>query len=414
MNHRAVVLTSQVIVPPMGGGALRTYYLTRALTLSRAVSVINSTRQREKVVHSSDCKVDSWDISGFEFVFPEKRRWSKDIINHGEQWLVWSADPLNRRYCPRKGYRKALLHLLGNDSSIDLVVINHTWMLRTISGLRRRFPKVRFVLDAHNVESVNTRQLIHGNKIDLSPIHRAREVMFLKAITALESSLARYVDLVWACSPEDVAWFQSHNPDTPCALIPNGVDTHRVSYYNGPERWKRQTLITVSSLGYSPNAVGVLWFYERVWSGLKARYPDLKWYIVGKNPPPEILDLASDHITVTGRVPDPLPYLHKASISVCPILTGSGTRLKVLEAMSSGNPVVSTTAGAAGIKAKHGIHLYLADNPETFAQAVSLLLDDGSAHEAIRQRAREFVEMNYDWDMIGRKAVRSTDEIISI
>ncbi len=104
-----------------------------------------------------------------------------------------------------------------------------------------------------------------------------------------------------------------------------------------------------------------------------------------------------------GIVPNVQPFYHRASVCIAPLLTGSGTRLKILEAMSFGNPVVSTIIGAEGIGYEKGKHLQVADMPELFASAITSLLQNNYRFNSQRVDARKLVEENYDWKVIGEK-----------
>jgi glycosyltransferase involved in cell wall biosynthesis len=112
-------------------------------------------------------------------------------------------------------------------------------------------------------------------------------------------------------------------------------------------------------------------------------------------------------VRLVGEVPDARPYFADASITVCPILSGSGTRLKILEAMSMGNPVVSTTLGAEGITATDGQELLITDSPAAMAAAVLRLASDSHIYNRLRRNGRAFVEKKYEWSQIIRPAVSS-------
>jgi glycosyltransferase involved in cell wall biosynthesis len=106
-------------------------------------------------------------------------------------------------------------------------------------------------------------------------------------------------------------------------------------------------------------------------------------------------------VEIAGRVDDVAAYYHSSSVCIAPLLSGSGTRLKILEAMSFGNPVVSTSIGAEGIEAENGHHILLGDKPEEFAAQLHKLLPDKTIYNNIREAAATFVKENYDWPKLG-------------
>jgi len=145
----------------------------------------------------------------------------------------------------------------------------------------------------------------------------------------------------------------------------------------------------------------VLWFADHVLPQLLAYFPQLHFWIVGKNPHARLDRLATHpHITITGAVPDIQPYIVHADVYVAPLLAGGGTRLKILEALAMARPVVSTRLGADGIDVSDGEHLALADSPTAFAKRCQNLLRQRHAASAMGRRGRILVEMGYNWDRI--------------
>ena len=140
----------------------------------------------------------------------------------------------------------------------------------------------------------------------------------------------------------------------------------------------------------------------RVWAAV----PAARFQVVGAYPPEVVRRLGDDPgVEVTGRVEDIIPYYRQSAVFVAPVLQGSGTRLKILEAMASGCPVVSTTIGAEGLGATDGVELLIADSAEAMAAAIVRLLSDPATSAAIAHRARAFVEERFDWDGIAARLV---------
>jgi glycosyltransferase involved in cell wall biosynthesis len=155
-------------------------------------------------------------------------------------------------------------------------------------------------------------------------------------------------------------------------------------------------------MDFRPNVDAVVWFCHEVLPLIRRQVPDARFYIVGQSPHRRVLDLADDPaVTVTGYVDDVRSYIAGACVYVVPLRIGGGTRLKVLEAMAMSKPVVSTSLGCEGFQGlESGRELYLADNPEQFAQRVIELLDDAFRRERLGRAARHFVEERYDWRLI--------------
>jgi glycosyltransferase involved in cell wall biosynthesis len=130
-------------------------------------------------------------------------------------------------------------------------------------------------------------------------------------------------------------------------------------------------------------------------------------WIVGTNPTPEVTQLDGDGVHVTGRVDDVVPYYSRSTACVVPLRAGGGTRLKILEAMALGRPVVSTSLGCEGLEVVDGEHLFIADSPEQIADKVVRLLADQALRERIASNARQLVVARYDWDVIADSLMRT-------
>lgn len=193
-------------------------------------------------------------------------------------------------------------------------------------------------------------------------------------------------------------------------VIPNGVD---VAHYTAaaieeackisPPPTRSPYLLFVGSMDYHANIDGVVWFARTIWTAIQNRYPELKFVIAGRNPAPEIRGLASERILVTGTVADVRPAYAGAAAVVVPLRVGSGTRLKILEAMAAGVPVISTTLGAEGIEAVHGAEILIADTADAMLEAVDHILNGSELRQKLVQQARRLVSARYDWNLLGEQ-----------
>ncbi len=162
-------------------------------------------------------------------------------------------------------------------------------------------------------------------------------------------------------------------------------------------------IITVSTLFYPPNADGVRWFIREVFPIVRRQMPEATLTIVGARPPQDIVRFAtrhSSHVTLTGYVPDLQPYLERAALMVVPVRAASGMRVRILEALARGIPLVTTTTGVEGIEAIHGEHLLVADEPREFAEAVVRLLGNAQLRERLARNGRRLIEEHYDWRVV--------------
>ncbi|GAJ23971.1 unnamed protein product, partial [marine sediment metagenome] len=187
-------------------------------------------------------------------------------------------------------------------------------------------------------------------------------------------------------------------PESKVAVIPNGVD---IRYFESSAEAKSmerpEALLFIGSMAYAPNQDAVFFFHREVWPLLEANFPDLKWWIVGRDPSAEVQSLASTNIRVTSWVEDVRPYMAASQAMVVPLRSGGGSRLKILEAMAARLPVVSTTIGAEGLSVSDGKDILLADESRQFADTVTRLFQEPSLAQRMRTNGRHLVEARYDW-----------------
>ncbi|MEX0789007.1 MAG: glycosyltransferase [Anaerolineales bacterium] len=182
------------------------------------------------------------------------------------------------------------------------------------------------------------------------------------------------------------------------SVVPIAVDTEVVTSVNRSPRGP--DILIVGTLHYAPNAEGVRWFLKAVFPRILAEVPEARLTIVGRNPPRDFLRWARqrpDRLHVTGYIPDLTPYLQRAAVVVVPVLSGSGMRVRILEAMARGMPVVTTSIGREGIDARPGEDLLVEDSPEGFAAQVVNVLRDPALQARLAKGGRRLAEVRYDW-----------------
>jgi glycosyltransferase involved in cell wall biosynthesis len=243
-----------------------------------------------------------------------------------------------------------------------------------------------------------------------------------------EADACRRAHQVLAVSETDADALQRLVTDLNVTVIPNGVDT--AQYEAGLSQETREsganqtpTLVFTGKMDFRPNVDAVRWFTEAIWPRVRAEVPGAQFYAVGQRPHPQLDTLRADpSITLTGWVDDMRPYISSATVYVAPLRMGSGTRLKLLEAMALGSAIVSTRLGAEGLTGEPSAHhstnknrpgwiqarstsgqpLILVDDndPVAFADSVVALLRDPIRRNRMGTAARAFVEANYDWRVI--------------
>jgi glycosyltransferase involved in cell wall biosynthesis len=166
------------------------------------------------------------------------------------------------------------------------------------------------------------------------------------------------------------------------------------------------SLLFIGNMGYPPCVDAVLYFCREIFPRIRRATGAAELWIVGRDPQPEVLQLNGNGVHVTGQVDDVIPYYRQSAVCVVPLRAGGGTRLKILEAMALGRPVVSTAIGCEGLEVIDGEHLLIADDPDQFAEKTVRLLTNRKLYDHISTNGRKLAETRYDWDNIAGRLMQ--------
>ncbi len=251
----------------------------------------------------------------------------------------------------------------------------------------------------HNVEAMIWKRHweVAGNPVWKFVFKREYEKM-----RAAELDYLRRSTHVLTVSETDTALFSQNIDPIKITTIPTGVDINYFNISNGEEL--ENYLVFTGSMDWMPNEDGILYFVDNILPLIRRQQPKAKLLVVGRKPGKKILMLAESgqNIEVTGRVEDIRPYIAKSCVYVVPLRVGSGTRLKIFEAMAMGKAIVSTTVGAEGLPVTSGADIVLADDPSEFANEVCKLLNSPVERKRIGVSARKLVEEKYSWVAVAR------------
>jgi glycosyltransferase involved in cell wall biosynthesis len=268
---------------------------------------------------------------------------------------------------------------------------------------------VPVVLFEHNVEYLIWRRLC---AVESSLWKRVLLEVEWRKLRAREARACEQADLTIAVSEDDRRRLEDIAPGGRMASVPTGVDTE---YFNpAPFTEHHDRLVFSGSMDWHPNEDAVIYFVESILPRIRAGRPEVSFTIVGRNPSGRVRELASHPgVVVTGTVDDVRPAIGAASVYVVPLRAGSGTRLKIFEALAMSKAVVSTTVGAEGLALEPGRHFIPADDPAAFADAVIALLRDPERRRALGSAGRALVDTHYSWPTVAREFERHCEEAIA-
>ncbi len=256
------------------------------------------------------------------------------------------------------------------------------------------------VLNEHNVES---RLLKRRAAVSLySPPLKLFFASQARKLRSFEIRACRNVDRVLACSPEDASLLCSLAGIRSVEVVPNGVD---VEYFTpeSPADCDPCEMVFVGGMGWFPNRDGMTFFLDEVMPLVCDRIPEARCTIVGRSDGLKVPSALVGKVRLTGFVEDLRPWVQRAGVYILPLRLGSGTRLKLLEAMAMAKPIVSTQIGCEGVSVSHGQELLIAEHPAEIANAIVRLMREPELARRLGEQARQKVLEMYDWDAIGKR-----------
>jgi glycosyltransferase involved in cell wall biosynthesis len=385
---RILYLSTWHPYPPDNGSKIRAYYLLRALTAKHDVVAVAFRPPPGEGLSSTAPNLNEHPV----IAVPD------DPFRHvnAPQWVKYlSLSPLAFRASP--AMRRAVAHQTAGpwDAVVAVQMPMAQYGLQTNARTR--------VID---VDTALAFQMHERYETQRQPITRASAwISWQKASRYERKMLNRFqaATVVWQAEADSL---QKMIRDAHCRItvIPNGVDCA----HDRPGLAQPQPLRLVynGALTYRANYDAMQWFLAQVYPHIKAPVPGVSLTITGSTRGVDLAGLAlDDTVRLTGFVDDVRLPVAEASVCVIPIRQGGGTRLKILEAMALGTPVVATSKGAEGLAVTDGEHLLLADDPGSFARCTVELLGNAALRHDLAANARRLVEDRYDWEAIGQRFV---------
>ena len=259
----------------------------------------------------------------------------------------------------------------------------------------------RIVYNWHNIESEAMQRF--GATVS-SGAKRWYARMTASKLASLERDILKTALGHVVCSEREQEELKQIAPSARVAVVENGVDV--ASFAGAAGSPDSRKIVFIGLMDYYPNVEAATSFTQRIWPVLRQRFPQLSLWIVGANPTPAVRELGKlDGVTVTGTVPEVRPYYRDALAAIVPLRTGGGTRLKILEAMAAGVPVISTPLGAEGLAVTPDKTILMADpdDAEMWGRHLAHLTESESSRQTLTAAALEVVRTQYDWEILGRK-----------
>ncbi|MGV3775064.1 MAG: glycosyltransferase family 4 protein [Verrucomicrobiales bacterium] len=378
---------------PLNRGAYyRAYHLLAGLAKDHEVDLLALSEKGEGLEHKDIFKKFCGRVEFVPFQHPEwEKLFPKRIFNTLPSTIAhWTLPEV-----------EAAIDQMLASRKYDAV---HVFDIVLMQYFMKKHTDIPAVVDRTRVDLYYQR--MEHKRLNFSFKNRLLNYENYAKLALFEKAVAKRCKAEVVCGPDDKdVVLNEVSSSCPIEVIPNGVE---LEYFhpNAAEgvRSARHTLLFCGAMDYNPNVDALRWYFQEIHAGLKQRIPDLEILIVGKDPIAEIKAYASHPgVTVTGGVPDVRPYYKKAWLQMVPLRIGGGTRLKIVESLAMGTPVVSTTIGAQGLDLVHDHDILLADTAESFIEQTARGLQNPELRANLEKNGLVTVKERLSWHRLGKQ-----------
>jgi sugar transferase (PEP-CTERM/EpsH1 system associated) len=386
---RLLWVNVRLLHPLNGGDRLRTYHMLRQLR--RHARITYFCPQTAQDDPSACAQAAEYCDELITYPLKLKRSSSPAFYAAALANCIFGRLPFAAARYGNKQATQRLQSLL-NEHRHDLAVADYLMSWVHFASLPKA-PAIPTVVFEHNIESLIWQR--HASNLRLGPrrwvCHREWQLT-----RRLEDQVAHEATgQIMVSAEEEAAFRNERGMRNVLGWVPTGVDCDAFV----PSSCAEPCLAFLGSMDWQANVDAVLHFTREVLPRIRAKVPQVKLLLIGRNPTPAIRQLAQNHpgIEVTGTVADVRPHLSRSSIMILPLRVGGGTRIKVFEAMAAGLPIVSTSVGVEGLCTTDGEHVLIGDDSERFANQTLRLLQDASLRRSLAERARLWVKERFGW-----------------
>ncbi len=387
-----LVISSKFPFPLKDGGAIATYALVSGLVKHKNQVFILSFNTKKHFIKLNEIPEILFNRIDYSVVFANT---SPGILSAAINLFFSKLPYILARFRSRK-FEQELIRIL-NTQNFDIVHIEGLYMLQYIPIIKANC-KAKIAYRPHNVEFQIWNKLA---QVDPGVFKKLYFKILSDRILKYELSLLNSYDLILPISNEDAVFFNHSGNNRPLLVVPTGFEIQKMA--PPTHELTNPSLFFIGSLEWRPNQEGVIWFLEHCWNILHSKFPALKWYIAGRNAPVNFKrKFDKPGIVWKGEVENASEFIKDKSIMIVPLLSGSGMRIKIIEAFVHSKPVVSTNLGASGTQAKNNDNILLADSDEIFIEQIIRLLENNQLYQKLAINGYKHAKNTFDNTIISK------------
>ena len=283
------------------------------------------------------------------------------------------------------------------EAEFDIIHLESIFCTPYLDVIRSN-SKAKVVLRAHNIEFEIWQQLAQQER---NPLKAWYLNLLASRLKTYETKVLTQVDAIVPITNEDKLEMTKRGVQVPMSVIPIGIDVEHIKLK--PLQSESLRLYHLGAMDWQPNIEGVTWFLDNVWPLIEAQFPSVSCFLAGRKMPASLLSRSSKKLQVDGEVPSASEFISNKNIAIIPLLSGSGMRVKIVEALAFGKVVITTSLGATGIPYQDGKNMFIANTPAEFAAKIGLLHANPSLIPTIGLEARKLAEAEFDLKNLSSK-----------
>jgi len=305
-----------------------------------------------------------------------------------------------------KAFTQKLISVLSNNT-FDIIQLEMLYMASYL-GVIRKYSKAPVILRAHNIEHKIWQRAADNCP---NPFKRIYLNHLYRALMRFEIGVLNKVDGVVAITPVDALNLEKLSHNTNIIAVPFGINLDTLNV--NPVQPSEPSLFHIGSMNWFPNEEGIKWLINEVWPKVAQQLPEVQLHLAGRHMPEWMFKLSDPRIIIDGEVPDVWEYMQQFSIMVVPLFSGSGIRIKIVEAMAAGKAIITTPIGAEGINCEKGQHLLISKDANSFTDAIVKLCNDKVLRDNLSKNARMLVDKEHDNIKLMQKLTTFYNELLN-
>jgi polysaccharide biosynthesis protein PslH len=383
-------LCNKVPYPAIDGGAIATLNLSKGLVMSGHELTVLAMNTKKHRVDPKSIPADLSDKIQFELVEVDAPISGSGALSN----LLFSRKPYTASRFYSSVFKEKLIQLL-TENQYEIVQLEGLYLSMYIPDIRAN-SKARIAYRAHNIEYEIWERV---SKQETSRVKRLYLQSLVRRIKIMEKMLMNQYDLLVPITERDAHELQILGNRKPVHVCQTGVFTDE---YNAGPKGSPLSLIHIGALDWAPNQEGISWFLEKVWPDIMKEMPEITLHIAGRNAPARMEQLfeQTPGLHYHGEVENAHSFMTKGQVMIVPLRSGSGMRIKIIEAMALGRCVVTSKIGTEGIQSTHEDNILISDTPNDFKNNLLRVLQEPDLSSKIGQKARIFVESSFDNKLI--------------